>query len=120
MSSIIGYLVLGLLAGVLGGLMGVGGGIIIIPALVFVFGFNQHEAQGTSLALMVPPIGILAAYTYYKQGQVDLKAAGLICLGFLFGGLLGARFATHLPSRTLERVFGVALLLTSVKMLFSK
>src|SRR4030042_97482 len=114
------YLLLGLIAGILGGLFGLGGGIIIIPALVFLFGLSQHEAQGTTLALLVPPIGILAAWTYYQQGYVNLKIAALICLGFIFGGLLGAKIATSLSNIVLTRVFGVALLLISLRMIFTR
>ncbi len=114
------YIILGLIAGTLSGLIGIGGGIIIIPALVLLFGFSQHAAQGTTLALMVPPVGILAAWTYYKQGHVDLNVAILICLGFFFGGLIGARFATALPSIVLEKIFGVSLLLVALKMIFAK
>ena len=114
------YIALGLVAGTLSGLIGIGGGIIIVPALVFIFGFSQHQAQGTTLALMVPPIGILAAWTYYKQGYVDLKAAGLVCLGFFIGGLLGAKGAVSIPSRILEKIFGVALMFISIKMIFSR
>jgi len=119
MMSILLYLILGLVAGILSGLIGIGGGTIIVPALVFLFGLSQHLAQGTTLALLVPPIGILAAWTYYKQGYVDLHIAALICLGFFFGGLLGAKFATKLSDIALERVFGIALLLISLKMIFA-
>jgi uncharacterized membrane protein YfcA len=114
------YLLLGLVAGIMSGLIGIGGGTIIVPALVFLFGLSQHQAQGTTLALLVPPIGFLAAWTYYKQGYVDLQIAAFICLGFFFGGLLGAEFATKLSNVVLERVFGVALLLISLKMIFTK
>jgi uncharacterized protein len=117
---ILAYVILGIIAGVLSGLIGIGGGIIILPALVFLFGFSQHSAQGTTLALLVPPIGILAAWTYYKQGYVDLKISGFICLGFLVGGLLGARFANGLSDIMLERIFGISLLLISLKMLFAR
>lgn len=120
MGNILGYIFLGLLAGTLGGLLGLGGGLIVIPALIFVFGFSQHQAQGTSLALMVPPIGILAAYTYYKNGDVDIRVAALICLGFILGGLIGAKLAVHIPGKTLGRVFGVFLLITSFRMIFPK
>jgi len=118
MADIWAYVVLGLVAGIISGLIGIGGGIIIVPALVFIFGMTQHQAQGTTLALMVPPIGLLAAWTYYKQGYVNLKVAGLICLGFFVGGLLGARIATSLPTKVLEKIFGVGLLLISIKMIF--
>jgi uncharacterized membrane protein YfcA len=114
------YLLLGLVAGILSGLIGIGGGTIIVPALIFLFGFSQHLAQGTTLALLVPPIGILAAWTYYKQGYVDLHIAALICIGFFFGGLLGAKLATHLSNVILEKIFGVALLLIALKMIFAK
>lgn len=114
------YLLLGLVAGILSGLIGIGGGTIIVPALIFLFGFSQHLAQGTTLALLVPPIGILAAWTYYKQGYVDLHITALICIGFFFGGLLGAKLATHLSNVILERVFGVALLLIALKMILAK
>ena len=114
------YLLLGLVAGILSGLIGIGGGTIIVPALIFLFGFSQHLAQGTTLALLVPPIGILAAWTYYKQGYVDLYIAALICIGFFFGGLLGAKLATHLSNVILEKIFGVALLLIALKMILAK
>jgi hypothetical protein len=114
------YVLLGLVAGAFSGLIGVGGGVIIVPALVFLFGMSQHAAQGTTLALLVPPIGLLAAWTYYKEGYVDIHIAALVCLGFFFGGLLGAKFASHLSNLELERVFGVAMLLISLKMIFAK
>lgn len=113
------YILLGILAGVLSGLIGIGGGVIIVPSLIFWFGFSQQEAQGTTLGLLVPPIGILAAWTYYQQGYVNLKVAILICLGFVLGGLLGAKLAINLPSNILEKVFGIALLLIALKMIFS-
>ena len=112
------YILLGLLAGVLSGLIGIGGGVIIVPSLIFWFGFSQQEAQGTTLGLLVPPIGILAAWTYYQQGYVNLKVAALICFGFVLGGLLGAKIAVDLPSDVLEKVFGIALLLIALKMIF--
>jgi uncharacterized membrane protein YfcA len=114
------FLMLGLLAGVLSGLLGLGGGILIVPALVLIFGLSQHTAQGTTLALMVPPIGLLAAWTYYKQGYVDLKIAALICVGFFFGGLLGAKLATLIDAALLKKLFGVALLVTALRMILAK
>jgi uncharacterized membrane protein YfcA len=114
------YLFLGLVAGTFSGLIGIGGAIIIIPSLVLLFGLSQHTAQGTTLALMVPPIGLLAAWTYYKQGFVDFKIAGLICLGFFFGGLAGARVAADIPEDILRKIFGVILLVSSLKMIFYK
>jgi uncharacterized membrane protein YfcA len=114
------YLLLGLVTGIFSGLIGIGGAIIIIPSLVLLFGLSQHTAQGTTLALMVPPIGLLAAWMYYKQGFVDFKIAGLICLGFFFGGLVGAKFATDIPDDILRKIFGVILLAASLKMIFYK
>jgi uncharacterized membrane protein YfcA len=107
---------LGLAAGVLSGLIGIGGGILIVPSLVFLFGFSQHLAQGTTLALLVPPIGLLGAWTYYQKGFVDLRVAALVCLGFFLGGLIGARMATSLPTTALERIFGTSLILIGAKM----
>jgi uncharacterized protein len=114
------YLLLGLIAGTFSGLIGIGGGVIIVPALIFFFGLSQHQAQGTTLALLVPPIGLLAAWSYYTQGYVNLKIAAFVCVGFFVGGLLGAKIATGLPNAVLEKIFGVALLLISLKMLFAK
>lgn len=114
------YLLLGLVAGTFSGLIGIGGAIIIIPALVLFFGLSQHLAQGTTLALMVPPIGLLAAWTYYKAGSVDLKIAGLICLGFFVGGLIGAKFATEISGEVLRKIFGLVLLVASIRMIFFK
>jgi uncharacterized membrane protein YfcA len=113
-------MLLGLVAGVLSGIIGIGGGVIIVPALVFLFGLSQHQAQGTTLALLVPPIGILAAWTYYKAGYVNLEIAAFVCLGFVLGGLIGARIATAVPDVVLERIFGVVLLLISLKMIFAR
>jgi len=114
------YLLLGLIAGILSGLIGIGGAIIIIPSLVLFFGLSQHMAQGTTLALMVPPIGLLAAWTYYRAGFVDVKIAALICAGFFFGGLIGARFATEISEQLLRKIFGIVLLLTSIRMILFK
>ena len=114
------YLLLGLITGILSGLLGIGGAIIIVPTLVLLFGLSQHTAQGTTLALMVPPIGLLAAWTYYKQGFVDFKIAAFICLGFFVGGLLGAKFAVHIPDQILRKIFGVLLMLLSLRMIFTK
>lgn len=118
MSEILIFISIGLIAGVLSGLIGIGGGIIIVPALVLLLGFSQHQAQGTTLALMVPPVGILAAWTYYKNGHVDLKVAALMCIGFFIGGLIGAKIANVIPGVHLEKIFGVALLLVAIKMIF--
>lgn len=114
------FIVLGLSAGALSGLIGIGGGIMIVPALIFLFGFSQHMAQGTTLAMLIPPIGILAAWAYFRHGYVDLSAALYICVGFFFGGYFGALLATHLSNDLLERIFGIVLLLISLKMIFAR
>lgn len=114
------FIFLGLAAGSFSGVVGLGGGVIIVPALVFLFGLTQQQAQGTTLALMVPPIGILAAYTYYQQGFVDLKIAALICVGFIFGSWIGAKLAVQMPKEILQKIFAIALFLIALKMFFSK
>jgi uncharacterized protein len=120
MNNPILYILLGLAAGVTSGFIGIGGGVIIIPLLVFLFGFTQQQAQGTTLALMVPPIGLLAAWIYYRQGYVNVEAAAYVCVGFFVGGLLGARFATSLSNVMLQKIFGVVLLLIALKMIIGK
>lgn len=110
-------IVLGLVSGALAGVLGVGGGVIIVPALIYLFHFSQKTAQGTTLALLVPPIGILAAYAYYRAGHVDVKAAVLIIIGFLAGSFLSAHFANNINEVYLTRIFGAFLLLVALKML---
>jgi uncharacterized membrane protein YfcA len=118
--NILLYLLVGLLGGIVSGMLGIGGGIIMIPALIFLFGLSQHEAQGTTLAIMVPPIGLLAAWTYYKAGFVDIKIVAFVCLGFFFGGLLGAKLVVGLSEPILRRLFGAALLIIAIKMILTK
>jgi len=114
------YIILGLVAGIFGGMFGIGGGTILIPALVFLFGLTQHQAQGTTLAIMIPPIGLLAAMRYYQSGNVKLGMAGFICLGFLIGGLFGAHFVQNIPDQLLKKLFGVFLLFVSIRMILVK
>lgn len=113
-----GYVLLGVVAGVMSGLFGIGGGLIIIPALIYIFGFSQHQAQGTTLGILVPPIGLLAAWVYYRQGYINIPVALLICGGFVVGGYLGAKFASGLTETILRKSFGVLLLLVSLDMIF--
>jgi uncharacterized membrane protein YfcA len=120
MGNVYAYLLLGLAAGLLSGFIGIGGGVLIVPALVFLFGFTQQQAQGTTLALLVPPIGILAAWTYYQRGFVDIKVAAIIAAGFIAGSLFGARFATGISNDILGKVFGIFLVLIGLKMMFGK
>jgi uncharacterized membrane protein YfcA len=114
------YIILGLVAGIFGGMFGIGGGTILIPALVYLFGLTQHQAQGTTLAIMVPPIGLLAALRYYYSGNVKLGMAGFICIGFLVGGLIGAQFIHGVTDPILKKLFGVYLLVVAVGMIFAK
>lgn len=108
----------GLLAGIYSGLIGVGGGTIMIPFLVAFLGFSQHAAQGTSLAVMLPPITALAVWTYYKEGFVDLPVAGYIILGFILGALGGAKLAVMLPAVWMKKIFGIFLVGLGLKYTF--
>ena len=111
MTNALLYILTGFFAGGISGLIGIGGGIIIVPALIYFFGFSQHAAQGTTLAMLIPPIGILAALAYYKQGHVNIPVAAFICIGFIIGGYLGAKFAAGFPDFVLRKIFGVCLLI---------
>ncbi len=119
-TSTILYILLGVVTGIFGGLLGVGGATVVVPALVLLFGFTQHEAQGTILAAMIPPIGLLAAMRYYQAGNVKLWPALLIALGFFIGGNFGARFVEYIPDLMLKRLFGAFLLFVSLRMIFLK
>ena len=119
-NEIVALISIGLFAGILSGLIGVGGGVVIVPALVFLFGYSQHRAEGTTLALLIPPIGILAVLPYFKEGHVDVRAAAFICVGFLFGGLIGGRMANSFSNIMLQRIFAVALLAIAARMLLPK
>jgi len=114
------YVVVGLAAGICGGMFGIGGGTILIPALVYIFGLTQVQAQGTSLAIMIPPIGLLAALRYYYSGNVKLSMALFICLGFFIGGFFGASLVQKFPDPILKKLFGVFLLAVSLKMILGK
>jgi len=103
-------LIVGLVAGAVSGLVGIGGGIIVIPFLVYALGFSQAAAQGTTLAMLLPPIGIFAVMAYYKQGYVNLPVAMFICLGFVFGGYFGAKFAVGLSQAMLRKIFAATLI----------
>lgn len=116
--TIIGLLAIGLAAGYFSGLVGIGGGIIIVPALVLLFGFSQHLAQGTTLGILIPPIGILAAINYYQRGFVDIKTAAIICIGFVLGGYLGSKTAISISQENLRKIFAVVMILIGVRMFF--
>ena len=113
-------LLIGLAAGVLAGLFGIGGGIIVIPALVYFLGYSQQQAQGTSLALLLPPIGVLAVINYYKADMVDLKAAGIMIVTFLIGSYFSSKIAVTLPEVLMKRIFGAFLLFYSIRLFMGK
>lgn len=116
--TIILLLVIGLLAGIISGMVGVGGGIIVVPALVLLLGFTQQQAQGTSLGLLLLPVGILAVWNYYQKGQVDIKIVLIMALAFTIGGWLGSKVALNIPQAALKKVFASVLIIVGIKMLF--
>ncbi len=118
MTTILGLLALGLVAGMLSSMVGIGGGVVIVPALVMIFAVSQKTAQGTSLAMLLPPIGVFAVINYYKAGYVDFKLAGILCLAFVVGSYFGSKVALNLQESTLKRIFGVFLMILAVKFLF--
>ncbi len=120
LTHLIILILVGILSGLLAGVFGVGGAIIVIPALVFILGFSQHDAQGTSLAFMLPPVGILATWNYWKAGHVNWKIALILSLTFVVGSYLGSHFSINLSDKLLRRLFGVLMILVAIKMIFSK
>ncbi len=114
------YAFLGVLIGIISGLIGIGGGTIIIPILIFFFGYTQKEAQGTSLAMLLLPIGILAVINYFKSGYVRLVPAMILAVFFVVGGYFGSKWAITLPQITLRKLFAIFLLIISLYMLFKK
>jgi len=119
-TTLMGLLLIGLLAGVMSALVGIGGGTVVVPALVIMFAMSQKMAQGTSLAMLLPPIGILAVINYYKAGYVDLKVAAVLCVSFVIGGYLGSRIALGLEETTIKKIFAVFLLVLAIKYFFGK
>lgn len=110
-------LVIGLCAGILSGLVGVGGGLIIVPALIFFLGFNQHQAQGTSLGLLLLPVGFLAVMNYYNKGNVDVKVVAIMSIAFIAGGWLGSKLALRLPEDSVKKIFAIFLFYSAFKLL---
>ncbi len=119
MSIIIFLIGVGLLAGFLSGVLGIGGGVVMVPLLLLV-GFSQHQAQGTSLAAMLPPVTLLAVLQYSKGGHVDWKLALVISATFIIGGLFGSKLAVAIDEKLLKRIFGVLMLFIAVKMIVGK
>ena len=115
--SIILLMTVGLAAGILSGLVGVGGGIIIVPALIFFLGFTQLQAQGTSLGLLLLPVGIFAVLNYYKAGHIDLKVVGFMSIAFIAGGWIGSKLALRLDQETVKKIFAIVLFYTAIRLL---
>ncbi|HKX86829.1 MAG TPA: sulfite exporter TauE/SafE family protein [Flavobacterium sp.] len=111
---------IGVIAGMLSGLVGVGGGIVMVPLLIYLMGFNQHQAQGTSLTVLVVPVTAAAVYNYYKEGYIDWRYAGIIALFFVVGGYFGSKMAISIDQKMLKKIFAVVLLFVAGKMLLSK
>ena len=118
LSTIILLIIIGLLAGLLSGLIGIGGGIIMVPLFIVLLGLSQHNAQGMSLAVMLPPVTFLAVYNYHKAGQVDWKMALVASAVFIIGGYIGSKFALKIDQSILRKIFGVVMLVIAVKMIF--
>lgn len=119
-TTILVLLLIGAAAGFASGFVGVGGGIIIVPALVFFLGYTQHMAQGTSLTMMLPPIGLLGFYNYYKSGNTNITAALVIAAAFILGAYFGSKISISMDQRLVKKIFGGVLMLAAAKLLFSK
>ena len=117
---IVSLIIIGLLAGVLSGLVGVGGGIIMVPLLVLLVGFSQHQAQGTSLTVLLVPVTSVAVFNYYKEGYVNWKYAMVIAVFFVVGSFFGSKLAVDLDQKMLKKIFGIVLLFIAGKMLLEK
>ncbi len=122
---VITLFVIGIIAGFFSGLIGIGGGIIIVPALVYFLGLTQHQSQGTSLLMMLPPVGILAAINYYKSPHMQqdykfLVFAGILAFAFIIGGFLGSKLSISISQESLKKVFGFILLAMAIKFIFFK
>lgn len=119
-TTIIILIIIGIAAGIFSGLIGVGGGLIMIPLFVLFIGLNQHEAQGLSLAVMLPPVTLLAALNYHQAGAINWKMALIVSSFFIIGGYFGSKFALKIDQQTLRKVFGIVILIVALKMIFGK
>lgn len=119
-TTIVSLLIIGLLAGMLSGLVGVGGGIIMVPMLVLLLGFSQHQAQGTSLAVLVVPVTAVAVFNYYKEGYINWKYAAIIAVFFVVGSYFGSKLAISLDQKMLKKIFSIVLIIIAGKMLLEK
>ncbi len=117
--TIIILILIGLFAGMMSGFVGIGGGVVMVPAMVYILGMDQHMAQGTSLILMLPPIGILAVMNYYKAGSVNISYGAIIAVAFVIGGYYGSKIALKLSPSVVKLIFGVLMLYVAGKMIYS-
>ncbi|MEZ4806654.1 MAG: TSUP family transporter [Flavobacteriales bacterium] len=120
LQNVVILVLVGLSAGILSGFVGVGGGIIMVPALVWVMGYNQFQAQGTSLAVLMLPVVFLAARNYYRAGTIEVGVVAIIAVAFLVGGYFGSKWSLALPVDTVQRIFGCIMLLAALKLIFGK
>ncbi|HUL44037.1 MAG TPA: sulfite exporter TauE/SafE family protein [Bacteroidota bacterium] len=118
--EIVEYITLGLAGGTLAGMFGIGGAIMVVPALIYVFGFDQKMAQGTTLAMLIPPTGLLAAWQYYQDGNINIRVAVILCVGMFAGGYIGGAIAHSLSTDLLRKLFGLLLLVVAVRMIIGK
>jgi uncharacterized membrane protein YfcA len=120
LTTVIILLVIGLLAGFASGMVGIGGGVVIVPALVYFLHLSQHEAQGVSIGMLLMPVGFLAAFNYYKSGNFNFSYSAIIGLSFVLGAFLGSKVSLNIDEVFMKRIFGVVMLLLSIKMILSK
>lgn len=120
MNDVLILLMIGVVAGFISGGVGIGGGIVIVPALMFFLGYSQHQASGTTLAMMVAPIGLFSAWNYFKSGYVEIKSSLIILTAFFVGSYFGSLLAVNLPAKTLQRIFGILIFGVSLKYIFGK
>jgi uncharacterized protein len=118
--QIVQLIIVGLMAGLLSGFVGIGGGLIMVPALIWLLGYSQHQAQGTSLGVLILPVVFLAVRNYYKAGMIDFKVVAIIAAAFVLGGFFGSKWALALPAETVKRIFGVVMLVAALKLIFGK
>jgi len=117
-TTVLILLAIGLFSGMLGGMVGIGGGIVIVPALIYFLGFSQLNAQGTSLALIMFPVGVLGVINYYKQGHIDFNIVFILAVGFVIGSFLGSKFAMNIPQAFVKKSFAMLMIVIAMKMLF--
>ncbi len=118
LGSIIGIIIIGICAGILSSMVGIGGGIVIVPSLVLLLGLSQHTAQGTTLAMLSFPVSLVAAITYSKKGMVDWRVALILCVGFVIGGFFGSKLAVNISPLVIKKIFAVVMIVIAIKYLF--